>query len=264
MTKRCIFCWDTAQLTREHIRADWLKNYLPKTQVNYEAGHLTINRPGLPRSEKSRKIGGDPLSRRVKCVCEACNTRWMKDIQDAAKPIVVPMIGGQRVPLRRPEQRTLAAWIAMSVMCSEFGKDQLQAISPADRETLYRHKVPPKRNWQIWLGRYQRKVSANEWDHRALLILPAKKVSDGATPDGRTHNTQSTTYTVGELFIHVVSSDWAKCISNFRVVQDRHLVRLWPRNGSPVVWPPARILSDEEAARIAAGFFDGLRRAGTR
>jgi hypothetical protein len=178
MTKRCIFCGDTAELTREHIRADWLKNYLPKTKVNYQAGRLIVNRPGIPDSAKSTKIGGDPLSRRVKCVCEGCNTGWMKGIQDLAKPIVVPMIGGHKVSLNRAEQRTLAAWIAMAVMCSEFGRNQLQAISPKDRDTLYRHKVPPKANWQIWIGRYQRKVSENEWDHRALLILPAKKVSE--------------------------------------------------------------------------------------
>jgi hypothetical protein len=68
-------------------------------------------------------------------------------------------------------------------------------------------------------------------------------------------------HTVEELFIHP-SSDWNKCIRKFRM-HAGHLVELWPPNGTPLIWPPAHVLSDDEAGRIAAGFFEGLRRAGT-
>ena len=171
MAGQCIFCGTTAKLTHEHVRPDWLKKHLPKTKVNYDAGHLTVNRPGTPHVLKSKTVGGDPLSRRVKCVCEGCNTGWMKAIQDAAKPIVVPIITGDAAVLGRRQQRILAGWIAMSVICSKFGKDQLRAISQRDREILHQHQVPPRPNWRIWIGRYPPHKLA-QWDHRALLHRP--------------------------------------------------------------------------------------------
>jgi len=262
----CIFCGDSeTSLTREHVRADWLKRYIPKNRVNYTAGRVSVNRPGIPNVVSEKKIGGDPLSRRVKCVCEACNIGWMKHIQDAAKPIIVPMLKGGPATLQRKQQRVLAAWVAMSVMCSEFDKNSLQAISHEDRDILYRHKVPPRVNWRIWIGRHDGPAAANsQWDHRALLILPAEKVADAATSDGRSYNTQSTTYAVGELFVHAISADWEKCVRKFRMVHSDALIELWPPNGSPLRWPPSHTLSDAEAGRVAAGFFEGLRRAGTR
>lgn len=257
----CIFCSKTGKLTYEHIRADWLKRYLPKTRVNYEAGRVIVNRPGTPDAVTSKKVGGDPLSRRVKCVCESCNTGWMKELQDLAKPIVVPMLDGNAVSLRRREQRTLAAWVAMAVTCSEFEKGSLKAIHQKDREILYQHKVPPRTNWRIWLGRHRGKSFD---DHRALLILPEKKADHAAFAAAPTYNTQSTTYTVGEIFIHVVTSDWATCVRKYRIFPPGVLVELWPPNGTPFVWPPGHILDDAEAAQIAAGFFYGLRRACTK
>lgn len=260
---KCIFCDFVGKLTHEHIRPDWLKGYLPKTKVNYEAGNVIVNRHGMPDKVASKTVGGDPLSRRVKCVCEECNTGWMKDLQDAAKPIVVPMLTGERVVLNRRDQRTLASWISMSVMCSERGKDQMPAISQDDRDILFEYRLPPKANWRIWLGHYRPDRSPTQWDHRALLISKAKEVDQAAFAASPTYNTQSTTYSVGELFIHAVSSDWPTCVRKYKIFPRGLLVELWPPNGTPVIWPPDHILTDDEAHQIAAGFFDGLRRAGT-
>src|SRR5262245_4657141 len=125
----CIFCnRNDAKLTREHIWADWLTAYVTKDLINYEAAKVTVHRRGIPDDVLSNKVAGDPKSRRVKCVCVSCNTGWMKRIQDLAKPIVVPMLEGERVMIGRKERRIIAPWIAMAVMCSEFGKGQLQAI----------------------------------------------------------------------------------------------------------------------------------------
>jgi hypothetical protein len=267
MAGKCIFCGETeAKITREHIWADWLTSYVTKDLLNYEAGKITVNLPGLPSSESSRLIGGDPKSRRVKCVCVHCNTGWMREIQDQAKPIIVPMLKGEALTLYAKQRNIIAAWIAMAVMCSEFGKDSLRAISQADRDYLHNHKIPPLKNWRIWIGHYHRGVSHTQWDRRALLILPKKEVAQAraAAAVSLAHNTQSTTYTVGEVLIHAISSEWDKCVRLFHITPPDLLLDLWPVRGRALIWPPAITFGDPQAAQIAAGFFDGLQRGGRR
>lgn len=96
-----------------------------------------INRDAPP-TVTSRHVAGDPKSLRVKCVCVECNTGWMKRIQDAAKPIVVPLLQGDAIALTEAQQKILASWIAMAVMCSTL------AIVDAAMEILATKREPMK------------------------------------------------------------------------------------------------------------------------
>lgn len=259
----CIFCGDPGKLTREHIWADWLKSYIPKEKVNYEAGTITVNKPGVPDKVVGKKVGGDPHSRRVQCVCARCNSGWMSSLQERAKPIVIPLLQGAPCKISARQQKTLAAWIAMAVMCSEFGDLERIGIPQEDRTILYRHHVPPSASWRIWIGNYERDKWRGHWDHRVLCITQ-KKLEEGAFEDAKFFNTQSTTYMVGKLFIHAISSTVQKSVRSFHFKPsvDDILYKLWPVRGADIAWPPTRKLSDTEVAKISAGFFDALRRLG--
>ena len=262
---KCVFCGAVGKLTREHIWADWLRAYIPKTMTSYEAGKVTINLPGIPDKIEGKKIGGDPHSRRVKCVCGSCNSGWMSGLQERVKPVAIPLIEGHPIKLSLPQQKALAAWIAMAVMCSEFGDKTRIAIHQDHRDILYHHHVPPAGNWRIWIARYHTSEHARRWDHRVLTIVPQKEVDQAAFAAAPFYNTQSTTYRVGELFIHAISSTWRKCIVKHRfVVPGNLLCEIWPARGASISWPPTRGLTDIEANRVAAGFFDAIRRAGLK
>ena len=262
---KCIFCGFEGKLTREHIWADWLRAYIPKDMTSYEAGKVTVNMPGIPDKVAAKKIAGDPHSRRVKCVCGTCNSGWMSQLQERAKPVVIPLIEGRGLKLSQRQQKTLAAWIAMAVMCSEFGDRTRIAIPQHDRDILYRHHVPPVANWRIWVASYKTTERVPRWDHRVLTIVPEKEVDQAAFAAAPFYNTQSTTYRVGELFVHAISASWRKCVVRHRlVIPGNVLFEIWPPRTTGIAWPPARLLVDQEAGRIAAGFFDALRRAGTK
>ena len=95
----CIFCGTDGKLTREHIWADWLKKYIPKDMPDYRAGTMVLGKPGDPPiSDVGKRVGGDPRSRRVECVCgsrtfrgkqRGCNDGWMGELQEQAKPVDV-------------------------------------------------------------------------------------------------------------------------------------------------------------------------------
>ena len=269
----CIFCGANGKLTREHIWADWLKKYIPKDMPDYQAGEIVRGRDGEVLRERGRRVGGDPRSRRVECVCgsithrrtpdrKGCNDGWMSDIQAAVKPTVIPMIEGKSVLLRREQQRTFAAWVAMAAMCSEQGDKDWVSIREKDRTWLYKKKVPPQNNWKIWIGRYRRGKWRPHWVHHTLRIVKRER---GEIPflGKQFFNTQSTTYTVGELLIHAISSSWPPCVSRFHFRNaDDLLLMVWPPRSSVLMWPPPAILSDQQGHEVATSFFETLQRAG--
>jgi hypothetical protein len=82
--RKCIF-WDgpkhCTKLSGEHIWADWLKKYIPKDMVNHTSAQI---RKYADREEQTVKThGGDLRSRKMRVVCEDCNTGWMSTIQQA-------------------------------------------------------------------------------------------------------------------------------------------------------------------------------------
>lgn len=66
-----------------------------------------------------RTRSGEPQSGRLRVVCASCNNGWMSDLQQEAKPHLLPLIKGETYLLHRNAQKTLAAWIAMFAMVAE-------------------------------------------------------------------------------------------------------------------------------------------------
>src|ERR1039457_52556 len=97
LPRKCIFCGrsgDTVEITREHVWADWLKEYIPKNDVRHTALHGIIERDGSLQ-HTIRTWGGDAQSRRLRIVCRCCNNGWMGKLQEHAKDILIPLISGQ-------------------------------------------------------------------------------------------------------------------------------------------------------------------------
>ncbi len=147
----CIFC-GRPRLTREHVWADWLKRYIPKTAANYSYLSATLH-PAHSEFQR-KKISGDLRSRKLRVVCTSCNTGWMSQLQERAKPYLLPLIHGDTTAFYTDAQQLLSAWIAMFVMVAEHF-DRYKVVS-TNRERRYLRKelrAPP--NWRIWIGDYQ-------------------------------------------------------------------------------------------------------------
>jgi hypothetical protein len=58
----------------------------------------------------------------VKRVCKMCNEGWMASIENAAKPILLPVLFGERaaVSLSPEEQTTVATWALKTALISDF------------------------------------------------------------------------------------------------------------------------------------------------
>ena len=79
---RCIFCG----VTQEHMWANWLRSYIPRELTRHATSVEKVHPRNTEQNIQTRT--GDPHSRRIKCVCRACNNGWMSRLQENAKPFL--------------------------------------------------------------------------------------------------------------------------------------------------------------------------------
>jgi hypothetical protein len=254
----CIF-WEPSHphqpIDREHIWGKWLREFVRSDTNKHRMQHTTIGRPGTLTTRKGDLRAGEPLLSNMRIVCKACNSGWMSRIQNDAKPFLIPLIRGQRAVLNQKAQKAILAWCAMATITGDYlPRDATAtAISQGERDWFRDHGVPPD-NWKIWIGNYRRQKGI--WNHYVVPILAAEDVPQGTTDGLAQPNTQSTTFVVGDLLVHVLSS-----------TGDRNLVPRWiwpigsriglnlpqifPPKESLIVWPP-QSLSDFEVELVSS------------
>ena len=257
---KCIFC-DAYGLTKEHIWAAWLNPYLPKNVVNHKFFSETIF-PG--RSVHETKIrSGSAQSGRLRRVCLSCNTGWMSKVQEQTKPILLPLILGQTSSLHRKAQTTLSTWIAMSVMVAEFldKTGTRVAISSKDRLFLKNNLRAPS-NMKIWIGHFERIKWKGRWIHVTIPISDEDHAPQRSEFGVDFPNTQTTTFVIGQLYIHVLSSEIVSVVrkNEMRRGAKALLYRIHPIKKSPLAWPPPMPITDEDADAIASAFGERGRR----
>lgn len=244
----CIFCGKPG-LTREHVWPDWLKKYVPKDMAEHSSLSATVHRTHSEIIRKKRS--GDLRSRRLRIVCGSCNNRWMSRLQERAKAYLLPLINGDVTAFDVRGQAVLSAWIAMFVMVAEYFDPYKVATSPKQRRFLLKNQKAP-RNWKIWIGDYQRGNWVGHLVHFAVPISSKHhkpEIMDNGLPRP---NTQTMTFTVGRLYVHVASSV-TDVFEDWRLTKTDLLEQIWPIRRNIIGWPPTT-LNDRDADQIAAAF----------
>lgn len=252
--KLCIFCGGHS-ITKEHMWPDWLRNYIPRTKTQFHSQKAIVFRAST--QAKTTTHTGDPHSSRVRRVCQSCNNGWMSELQTRAKPILVPLINGERCTLRRQNQLVLASWITMFTMVAEFRlrSDEYVAISESERNQ-FKDTRRPLMNWKIWIGCIDDQDWIGRYVHTSMPVVskddPVKQTSDGVPVP----NTQTTTFTVNKLYVHVLSSTVIDL--DVQRISTRLAQRIWPPYEHTMRWPPRRLLSRDSAHHISKALLDGV------
>jgi len=201
-----------------------------------------------------KKRAGDPKSQSTRVVCALCNSGWMSRLQEDAKPDILALVLGNPATLGVQKQRRLAAWCAMSAMTAEFLAKSHEAVIPFSERAYLKAKLhPPKRNWKIWIGR----CAPGMWDGNLMQnSMPIVEEEPEIGPNGfPLATTQTTTWGVGQLYIHAFSSIFPDLIRDIRFKPNvaRYITQIWPVESPLVRWPPAFTLTEAAAEAIANG-----------
>jgi hypothetical protein len=232
--------------------ADWLRNYIPRTVSKYYSQSGILYPTTL--DAKTALHSGDPHSSRIRCVCGVCNSGWMSAVQSKTKPILIQLLRGERCTLGKRDQAILATWIAMFTMVAEFRfrPGDLSAISANERRQFMETQRPPP-NWKIWIGALGDDSWKGRYYHRTLPIYSPEDVVKRTVNGVLVPNTQTTTFVVNKLYVHVLSSSVIEV--DRQKIDSRLVQRIWPLLAK-IKWPP-RFLSPDDAEWISSAFFEG-------
>jgi hypothetical protein len=245
-------------MTREHVWGEWLRQIVPAEMNKHEVRAERIGAPGTPMQAEMRLRAGDPLSSTVKVVCAACNNGWLSQIQERAKPYLIPLIRGQPTALGPDGQRAVAAWCTMATMTGEYiDRDPAAiAVSQADRDHLMAHREAPP-GWKVWIARYVPHRWRGRWLHFTVPILEGYDVTGDPADRLKPVNTQSTTFVIGQLVVHTLSSASQSIVDGWEWPMTSRLHRLTARISPPresvLAWP-SESLRDDDADWLANAF----------
>jgi hypothetical protein len=242
----CIFC-GSPDLTAEHVFSKWTHKFMTPRSKGRAIAYRGMQFP--TRSDTSQyRLPGQVRDWKIKCVCGACNNGWMRRLENACKPIMMPLILGQPSRLNPDQQAMIATWAVLKAIISEYG-ESVRAIPHHSQRKYLKNRIRPPINWAVWIGSYARQNWKAEWVSRPFLLLPTVLAKRRSSPHATHFNSHVTTQVIGKLFIHVAHTPMPTFIERWRFAppQGGALFRIWPRPAFSIKWP-ARALTDNDAA----------------
>jgi len=221
---RCVFCGGP-KLTKSHIWPDWAQTVVPPTRPQYElkfgAPMETFENsvPGPDYSQKTKP--GAAANRQPRNTCGECNSGWMREIEEAAKPSITNLLLGRRFLLSIFDQRLIAAFLCLVALRLEFS-GELRA-SPQHEIDFLKTSRQPSGRWWIAVSHYGDKDPYDFWS--ACMCLQFMKLSDPPIIGPKHCNTQVATVAAGKLCAHVFFSS---VLNNFSGYDFTHLTQVWP------------------------------------
>jgi hypothetical protein len=263
-TQFCIFCGGQPT-TREHIFSRWTHDFMaprsPGKTIGLRGFHYATG-----DDLWNVKMAGALRDWKVKCVCgggkTSCNNGWMRErIDEAAMPTMSKLFRAEQFRLYSKDQERVAAWAVLKAIVAEYDDGDHVTTHHMQRKYLMRHFKPPKQNWAVWIGHYERRAWKPEWISGALFGAPTgwpvAKLNDPPTY----FNGHTVTQVIDKLFIQVLSLPIPGFVEGWRFAMPDggHLFRIWPPVWHSIKWPGAA-MSDREADLTASA----LDRAGRR
>ena len=260
--QQCAFCGDPdpARLTSEHLWPRWSHKEINRSMRRWHGlyGVHRIERNNLDSSGlKTRKKGGNIHDMQVKCVCggdaRSRNNGWMREFENQARPVLVPLMNGIQTRLSPEQQKIVAGWAAMKAMVAEYASFGHVTTTQAERDRMRAIQLPPEHGWGIWIGHYERlhwpghlgTVSFTFWPEPERAHLSGVPTTD--------FNGQSSFQVVKKLFIQIIRCRAPELVEEWRFdARATHVIRkIWPTSAYSFAWPPPT-MSDLDADYVAS------------
>jgi hypothetical protein len=112
---KCFFC-PRSDMTKSHIWPEWAQKVIPSTVTQYEikTGSFQTYTPNTNIENPSRTIkAGSVAARRPRNTCFGCNSGWMREIEEHAKPYITALMLGDRILLEPVHQYAVATFLCL-------------------------------------------------------------------------------------------------------------------------------------------------------
>lgn len=187
----------------------------------------------------------------VKAVCMACNSGWMNEIEERARPYLTRLIKAEDPPQELGDVaiKALATWVVKTTLMAQLTSAEGAAGLREVYHAFFATRTPPD-NCVVWVAAH----GAADWALRVELVsaLIATESDGGATPADPV-NTISATLGLGHALFHVVLT--ARPSVSYPPLDEIHpgVLRLWP-GVSVIILPPGAWFRGEIAWVISRSF----------
>ena len=248
--RACVFCGATDQkITREHILPEWVLETVPMPA----SGKHTVRHQFHPQAGKEPTRNWtttDRLDLQVSGPCEPCNNGWMSELENEAKPCLLPMMEGRHRTYYADGQDRIARWVLKTALMSMLaGEDaDLRAFARLECSRFFAERRPTP--WtQIWTG-------ASNFTTGGLFH--AFNLDFTYTDETPAHY-YAVAMRISQAIFQIVGPkvQEGKVVLNFRGVLSMGLTPFWPIN-PPVTYAPRAALTDENIEVMADLFTSDL------
>ena len=234
---RCIFCGGGGvrgnPMSDEHLWPIWMHPHLPRipNAKNWTAA-ISETFDSTETLRKKPRMG-HVFTKKLKLVCKKCNETWMGEIEEDAKPILLPVIQGKRFLLDHDNRIKLATWLILKFLVADNDKDT-SPISSKDILTAFFERREFPERIKIWIAHHNEfQWSAGCWNRGLTISFEPKPPRSGLRK-----NVQTVALGVGHLFS-------LSCLSlTERInleINNPFTAQLWPSDFSVIEWPPPLI-----------------------
>jgi hypothetical protein len=130
----CPYCLGNGKKAREHFFPKWTIKVYPVHFEGHQFNRFTRKYIKRPASTET-----------VKSICATCNSTWMSEIQNDAKPIIEPFLFGKGdARLTKNESRLLSYWMMMTSMSFDLDKNSRRFFSHEQRSLFRRERIIPE------------------------------------------------------------------------------------------------------------------------
>jgi hypothetical protein len=122
------------------------------------------------------KKPGVPSSKKIRAVCKKCNETWMSNIEEISKPVLTPLILGEKITLSVDDQQIIATWLALKTIIGDQDDQKTSSIHTESHNIFYQTRLALD-GWKIWIGHYEGADWKTRYRHHggatASLPIPA-------------------------------------------------------------------------------------------
>ena len=188
-----------------------------------------------------RRAFGSAAVYKLKPVCATCNNEWLNGLEEAAAPLLTPLLNGERVAISPLQQAIIGCWAyktAVAFDACQAGKDDGRRIAAENGTRRFYDDQRPPPGASVWLGRFAKHtITGFALPHfRVQLLAPPPPVEK--------RGAERFTFVFGHLLLQVVApyepSETHPFLS-YTLADDVPLVRCWPADDDDVLFPDAAV-----------------------
>lgn len=236
----CTFCGLRGPRSREDAFPHWLIKAIGGN-IDVIAMSQFTRTPG-DSTPIDRRAYGSAAVYKLSAVCATCNNEWLNQLEEAAAPLLTPLLDGDRVAISPLVQAIIGCWAYKTTVafdaCQTGKADGRRIAAEHGTRRFYDDQRPPP-GASVWLGRFAKDtITGFALPHlRVQLLAPQPPVVE--------QGAERFTFVFGHLLLQVIApyepSETHPFLSYALADDDVPLVRCWPPNDDDVLFPDAAV-----------------------